>query len=111
MNDIIEQNKAAIVGILCDAKGEPLSPNIIANRMGGFIGLASVKMLCTDLVDEQRIRRGGERKPTYYVPSEAQQRVEAAARSYSFKTLQPRKDHLEALERARAVRSEIKSIG
>jgi hypothetical protein len=111
MNDIIEQNKQDIISILKDAKGEPISPNVIATRMGGYIGLASIKMLCANLTDEGRIRRGGERKPTYYVPSDAQQRVEAAARSYSFKTLRPRKDHLEALERAKMARESIKSIG
>lgn len=107
-----DDTRAKIMELLRAADGEPITARMLAAKIK--TGEAAIKHVAEHMVDAGAIRQVKVSKASicYYAPNQRQLDAEERARTMSAPPpLKPRKDHNEAVERARAFREQYRSIG
>lgn len=104
--------RADILGYLKRHPGQMICITDLSRMLG--VGFSSVKAVLVELHTNGFLLKTAAGKSKYWLPTdeeiESERRVLARA-APCFRPLKPRNDHREALERAKAVRAGIKSIG
>jgi len=111
MNDIASEIRANVLAYLTKHAGQSFTIASIAKAL--HLGIASVRYSIGTLENDGSIKRSsGERQAKFYIQNERQRAMmEQKANGARWPDLKPRREHSAVMERIRAERNSIASIG